>query len=410
MFRLIIQCLGKGIKEASENGDKLNSNDIYAAFVGDVLLLGSGENFWGSRETEHNNFMRRRLDPESDAQDSDMSYQQRFVKKIVFNIKHERMTMFEKLSEKYVDETMITAIWALINRLHKGSDFADLKKETEYPKSKLRSLVDSMESCLIANKSYSSEVTPLDTYDKLLDLILFILEITVIGEKTSNTKLLFEKSSTHKAILNNDEEKVICMLNLFKNRTAKFRYKIFYNNEWRLKTSVLNLIKKGIVFISAEETFTLSPPYWASSQDDAEIQNMLMNIVTELHSALRSKAWNQDLFREDLIAIAPNIRCLQNYLNERLLFLYRKQSSPSDNEMNKMLDTEDLLFQTENMLLFAGIAVARNSNDKDIFIDTFEHCNLLLNTRLGIDKELRQAWKKLRRECEPYTLQQAPPE
>jgi hypothetical protein len=56
MFRLIIQSLGKCIKEANENGDNLNLNDLYAAFVGDVLLLGESAGFRDMRETKHHIF------------------------------------------------------------------------------------------------------------------------------------------------------------------------------------------------------------------------------------------------------------------------------------------------------------------------------------------------------------------
>jgi hypothetical protein len=204
--------------------------------------------------------------------------------------------------------------------------------------------------------------------------------------------------------LNPDEETMVDMLNLFQNRTSKFKYAAFYNNEGRLKTPLLSLIKKGIVFLGAEEALILSPAYWADVEHDAETWNLLTNIVTELHAVLRNKRWNYDLFREELIAVAPNIKRLHILLRDRLLALGNKHDSLSDDEITRMLDIEDFLLRAENVLLFAGIAAARKNNDGDIFADTLELCNLLLKRHPGMDKELRRVWVTLKKECESYVL------
>jgi hypothetical protein len=178
MFRLIVQCIGKKIKEV-KNEETLNG--IYAQFVGNVLLLG--EIFWKPQETKNKNFLRRRLDPEYKHKDSEAAFrigQLFLVKRVVTNIKRNRQAVLGEFCKNYDEGTMIPVIQDLIDYLHNKNHLPGLMKDAEYPKSRLRSLVDSMKSCVIVEKHYPPEVI----YDKLLDLILFVLEITIVGEKT----------------------------------------------------------------------------------------------------------------------------------------------------------------------------------------------------------------------------------
>jgi hypothetical protein len=401
MFRLIIKLLGRGIKDASLNKDELEINGIYAALVGDVLLLGNYCGLWTSDHMKDPNFLRRKLDPESSGKGSNKSYQRLFVAKVVSNIECERLLMLEKFREKYADDVMLSATWALIDCFRDNRNFPGLMKDTKYPESKLRSLVESMESCLIANVNYSSTVAIQDIYDKLLDLILFVLKITVIGEKMDNKRLLSEKNTKQKSLLNDDEEKIIYMLNLFQTRTTNVKYNLFYNHEDRLEAPVLNLIKKGIVFFSEKALLTLSPAYWSDRKHDAETQNMMESIVRKLHSELGENNWNHGSLQKELISAASNIKRYKNFLQDKLDALC-KECNPSDDELKLRIETEDLLYYTENVLLFAEISAARKNNDKQIFIHTSHLCNLLLEGHLGVERELRQVWEKFKEECVPY--------
>jgi hypothetical protein len=405
MFRLILEGLGSDLKNTiphnGKNKGKVGAN-VYAIFTKKVLLLGDIKGILKPQKTV-DNFLRRKLDPESNGKDVSNSFQRQLVHTIVSNIKNNRESMVAKLCD-YENGIMTSAIEALIEFLYKNVRFSALMKDTEYPKSKLRFLVDSMESCIIANDCNDEEVTLLAIYNKLLDFILFALETTAIGETTSNARLLSEKIIPDSATLNDDEKKVIYMLNSFENKIARMKYTIFCENERILKKSTLNLLKQGIIFLSKEKILTLSPAYWSGN---CEVEwkmrvKIRTNLVEELYSELKDKSWNSDSFREDLIAAAPSIKELQFFLRDKLLVLLREQCRSvwkiGTINIENLIKIQDCLLHTEIVLLFAGMSKAREKKDKEMFVNIFENFTHLLEKHPGTKKELQQPWENLKKE------------
>jgi hypothetical protein len=381
---------------------KVDLNEIYSTFVGEVLLLGNCT--WPLEGRKDKNFMRRYLNPESNSNDCNIIDQELLLGRIIRNLGVNRQTVYEKLCEKYPNGEMIFAISALIDGYNKNTEFKNLKEHKKYPKSKLRSLVDSMESCLIANKRNSQEITPRDIYDKLFDLILFVLKLTDVGKAMDFTKLISEENTEEICEVKDEEEKIVlCILNLFEKRIARLQYEFFYNNEHRLKLPVLNLINKRIIFFNRKGELTLSPRYWSNKNNDEKTLNLLGKIVTKLHSVLRGENWNDNIIQDELIAIGPNVAYLRNLLYNKLRDLC-KQNNLSNDEKKDKLNITHLLFLTENICLFSWRSAARKYNDKEIFTGIFTLCNCLLKDHPGMDKELQKVWMKIKDECTPYIL------
>jgi hypothetical protein len=410
MFRLIIEGIGKNLKRG--NGEKIDS--IYAKFGGNLLLLKDLEDmeeFWGLDGPQKTNFIRRYLDLENSSDEVKEGYLLRLAGRIVSNIKSKRGEMLERLSEQYPNDELTLAVDGLIRHFYAHNDFSGLTITQEYQESKLRFLVDSMKSCSIVYKRNSNEVTPRDIYNKLLDLILFAIENTVIRERIDRARFIAEKSARPKiGVLSGDEQKVICMLNFFKNRAARIKYKFFCCEENYLQVPVVNLIKKGIVFHNAnKDMLVLSPAYWSDIECNDEIWGMLKDIVEELHSELRNKKWNHMSIREDLHALAPNIEFLQIYLKERLLVLLNKKCKGglSEDEIKKMINIKDhFLLHIEILLLFDCMSKARENGNQEFFVNTFERCNRLLERHPEISVGLREIWGEFKKECEPYWTQE----
>jgi hypothetical protein len=389
-----------GIKRYATNAT--NAASVYPRFIYGVLLLEDVLP-WGA------NNLRRYFDLNNRYNQEAKRITQR---KILNNIRECRCRQnmkraFMQFMNDYVgsDQVQYGTKMAIDYVLIKfNTDFKNIIRNENYPKSRLRHILDFIESQMTLA---TVDMDMLEVFDKFFDLIALILEFTTVGTDFDINGLLTLKNNAGDVTLLQNEELVVLALSLFKDGIARRKYSCFYDDTLKA-TPTQNtraLIKKGIVFFNRKNELALSPFYKRPINNPKEFFQQLWQFTTSIiglcyEEIYRTYVKNDklpDALQDDLIALDSVMLPLQAVVQDM-----HDDASLCKKLLKEAEDLEIFLRQIKSVHVWSVLSRAHkdNNTDTELYKTIKSLCKTLLETYGGATELQRNIWRQIICECE----------